>query len=652
MNQFRFHATFLVLSLTLGAATPRALAIPKPQSILYEAYFLENQQDDYVRAKELYDAVLASGVEGSVRAAARAGSDRCRDHLAAKNFAALMPQDTLVYLEMNRPGRIVEKLAAMLGLTGRSMQEALAGRPETEAAAPFYVPKEITISPALLKALGSFGGAAAALTDLDFEGDVPPTGVMVIHHGDVRLMKGLLETAFQFFPTSKKIGNLPTFGTIVPGSAVRVSGVLTESLFIVGTDRALVEGVVERLTHPGGASLATREDLEAVFSHRSDGNLFAFCNLEEMFKLAKARVSEEDRRELETINAFVDLDSLRWATFSIGIDGGALGARFAVRLADNHRSIVYNLLRLPPMTRECLKNVPADAAAFVGIGLNPAWGQVAVSSGQGEATGTPAVTGLDIGREVFGNIREFCAFIIPGEMEHVGGRPHAPPIPHAAAVFAVNDVARSRALWHQILSLPGLVAGDEPIRPRNLKIGKTDVTSYAIPDFGKVYLAQLDDCVAVGLTRRALKAAIHARNTKRSILDDEIMGKVIAGMPQGSSFMIAGNLGRLAEVATGSGDPGVAMAARPAVQLCRNTVAWFGLGQAPNQFTLRGAVSGLPNLNEALQQFSGLINGAAGMVVGQAPAAEVVRRSARPLISPKPSEDDPHPAAEEVPGAL
>ena len=87
---------------------------------------------------------------------------------------------------------------------------------------------------------------------------------------------------------------------------------------------------------------------------------------------------------------------------------------------------------------------------------------------------------------------------------------------------------------------------------------------------------------------------------------------------------------------------------------CERCAAWFGPGQAPNRFTPRGAVSGLPNLNEALRQFSGLINGAAGMVVGQAPAAEVARSAAshQPLISPKPSEDDPHPAAEEVPGAL
>jgi hypothetical protein len=53
----------------------------------------------------------------------------------------------------------------------------------------------------------------------------------------------------------------------------------------------------------------------------------------------------------------------------------------------------------------------------------------------------------------------------------------------------------------------------------------------------------------------------------------------------------------------------MAMVAGPASELCSQTVAWIGLGQAPNQLTLRASVRGLPNVNEALKKFAPMING-------------------------------------------
>lgn len=42
-----------------------------------------------------------------------------------------------------------------------------------------------------------------------------------------------------------------------------------------------------------------------------------------------------------------------------------------------------------------------------------------------------------------------------------------------------------------------------------------------------------------GLTRKALKASIRAYTKGQSILDDEVMGQVIAQMPRDSSIMLA-----------------------------------------------------------------------------------------------------------------
>ncbi len=613
----------VLLSISMAAAPLQAARLRKvgPETRLHKAYYLEHSKKAYAEARRLYEAVLHADPEASIKRDAVAGAARCRDQLAAKNFATLMPPDTMIYVELNRPGEVLEKMAGMLGLTRKDMHAVLANRPDAESLLPFHLPGEIAISPAVFDALGCFGGAAAAFTSFDPSGNALPTGVLVIHHGDFKLFKGILETAFQFFPTAKKIKDMPTFTAPIPELG-QVSGVLTDALFIVGTSRGLVEGVVDRLVGAAEVSLATRDDLAEVFTDRPTATLFAYADLQGIFDAVKADLSEHDLRDFNMVNAFADLDSLRWASFSLGIDDGALGAQLAVRLADGHRSLAYNLMRLPPMSRDCLRVVPPNAAAFVGLGLNPAWADAAISAAGTPTGDTPAITGFDIGRELFGNIREVCAFVIPGDFVRPKNAEHIEFVPNVGIVLSVNDAAKSRALWDQLLTIPGLIGPGELAAPRQTKIGRTPSTVYAVPELGKIYLAELDHCIAIGLTRKTLKASIRAHNKNKSILDDEVMGKVIAQMPRDSSIMLAAHIGRATELGIGGmrPPPGISMMISPITKLCRNTVAWIGLGQSPNQLTFRGAVGGLPNINEALKEFAPMINSAAAI------AAPMTRR--------------------------
>jgi hypothetical protein len=619
------------------AASPAPAAATDVQSDLYRAYYLEHERGQYAQAKQLYDQALRSESGSEIGRAAKAGSNRCRDQLAAKHFAQLMPPDALAYVEFNRPGEVCEKLAEMLGLTGKSIAEVLSERPSVNSSTMIHIPNEITISPALFNHVASFGGLAVALTDFDPHHTRPPAGVLVLHHGDTELLRGLLETAFQFSPTAEKIKDIPTFAIQVP-EVGRITGVLTESLLIVGTGRDLVEGVVDRLTNPGTPSLGSRKDLADAISPHEGGTLFCYLDLQGMIKIARSTLGDNDhaRREFAVVNVMADLDNLRWATISMGIDDGSLGARLALRYAENHHSIVYNLMRLPPMSRQCLRNVPKNAAMLFGIGLNPALAQAAANAAGAQTSDQTAVTGFDIPRELFGNIREICAFVIPGTMSKPEG-PDAPDfIPNVGILLAANDVAKSGAVWGQLLAIQGLIAGDESAEPKQTKIGNTPVTIYNLPNCGNVYVAELDHCLAIGLTRSAMKATLRAHDKQESILDDEVMGKILAGMPTDSSIMWAAHVGRLAKVAAGTGNPGIAMAAQPAAELCDNMVAWFGLGQSPNQLTIEGALTGLPDLNKALKKFGPMLRTAAGMAMHQqAPHREVAISEPKPAPARK-----------------
>lgn len=594
-------ALMLLASPLLAPPIARASA-EQPEAVLHRAYFTENVAKDYAGARMLYNQATKADLSDDLKLVARIGADRCRDHIAADDFSTLMPPDTLVYAELRRPGELIAALSDMLGMTPDSMRALLDQRPDAAAGTMVNMPRQIALSPTLLDALSSFGGAAVGLTEIDLGGHHPPSGVLVIHHGDVKLIKGLIETAFQFAPTTEKIAGLPTFHSPVPELG-GVTGVLTEGLLIVGNDRNLVQGAADRLVGNLTDSLRSRPDLKDVFAERGDRMFFAFGDLTRVYDLAKQQAGEHDRDDLVAANTLLDLEHLRWATLSFGADRGALGLTARVCYADDHRSLVYNMLRLPPMSRDSMRYVPGDAAAVFGIGLNPTLAHIAA----GRAEDSTDVTGFDIPREIFGNIREISAFVVAGPAGHtLDGRD---PIPNAAIVIASNDIVRSRTLWNELLRIPGQTVGKGPVEPSEFEIAGNTVTSYFIPELGKIYVTEIDNCLSIGLTRRAIKGVIEAKTSQRSILDDEAMGPAIARLPDSAGVVLVGHVGRLAEVGGEMGEPELAAASGPASKLCRNTTFWFGVGQSRTQLTLTGALTGLPNVNEAVTMFGPLLQG-------------------------------------------
>lgn len=629
-------AAFLMPTTIYGSAIRQVESDRAPD--LYRAYFLEHHSKDFAAAKAIYDTLLRDGLSVDATSVAQAGSARCRDQLVARNFAAVMPPETVAYLECRRPGEIARELAGMLGLTDRPIVEALSDRPDAQCSLPFYVPNEIIISPAILDVLGAFGGIAVAATEIDVQNHKLPAMVAVIHHGDVTLLKGLLETAFQFSPPTTKVRDLPTFGAQIPHVG-QITGVLTESLLIIGTNRALVEGVIGRIMGEESASLESEGAMRDCAAARKHATLFAFADLKQIMTILRPQFERRDRGDFARVNTIADLDNLDWVTISVGVDGKVLNSQLTLRLTDSHHSFLFNLLKLTPLTKRCLSMVPADAAAIFGCGLNPAIAQTP----EAVPDTTTAVSGLDVGREFFGNIQEICGFVVPGAMGQIGEGRRATPLPNFGAVVTVNDVRKSRALWNELLRLPGLLGGKELIEPTAETIDGLDVTVYEIPEIGKVYMGELEQSIVLGLTRNAIRAIALVRESGRSILDDAQMRHVLNDLPQDTSLMLVVHFGRVASAATAANTMQVALAAGPLSQICRESIAWATVSQSPNQLTLRFSLAGLPNINDTLRQFRPLIQSAMGTFE---PRSD--RRDVHAVAIPQPAPPPPPEAPREV----
>lgn len=614
-----------IISILVGLArVALGEATADPNEQLYKACYLEQNQRDYAAARAIFDKLAGSDTTPEpIRDEARRHADRCRDELAADNMASLVQPNVMAYFEVRKPLALAAEFAESLGLAGRDIRAVLASRPDAESALPFNIPKEITLSPALVDALSSFGGVAVALTDMKSEDH--PDGVAIVHHGNAALLKGLLETAVQFAPTTKKIAGLPTFKWEDKGI-----GVLTDSLLIIGSTRGLVEGAVARLEGREKDSLATREDLKEVNARRVGQMLFAFADAPACLKQFKAMHlrSDHDRQEYAEADAFVDFEKLRWASFSFGVHDRRIAADLTIRLADDHRNLIYDLIRMPSMTRRTFGFVPGDAVGFAGIGLNPPTGLAPRRNDEQLAEST-RVSGLDILREIFGNMQEATAFALPG-----GGTSYKSSkrrgdktinsniqVPDAGLVIASNDVNRSAALWDRILAIPARMTG-ESAGAETIDVQGTSARCYSLPEGVKVFMAEGDNCLVVTTTKSALRRALQAHKSNKTIETDAVMQSALKNAPKDASFIMIAHGGRCASMAANEADMSARMPLNLAADALKETVFWVGVGEGPSEFSFRIGLTGLPDLNSIIQKVGPLANMTAQFAQPQKKVAE------------------------------
>ncbi len=638
----RIIAPAVISILVSIARLASAESAADPSADLYKACYLENNQRDYAAARAIFDKLAADdSTPEPIRDEARRHAGRCRDELAADNMASLVPPDVMAYFEVRKPLALAAELAESLGLAGRDIRAVLAGRPDTESNLPFNIPKEITLSPALVDALSSFGGLAVAITDM--KSPHHPDGVAIVHHGNAALLKGLLETAVQFAPTTKKIAGLPTFKWEDKGI-----GVLTDSLLIVGSTRGLVEGAVARLEGREKDSLASRDDLKEINIRRAGSMLFAFADAPAMLKQFKALHlrSEHDRTEYAEADAFVDFEKLRWGCFSFGVHDRRIAAELTIRLADDHRNLVYDLIRMPSMTRRTFGFVPGDAVGFAGLGLNPPTG-LAQRKNDEQLRDSTRVSGLDILREIFGNMQEATAFALPG-----GGTTYKSSVrrgkdtinsntsvPDAGLVIASNDVARSAALWDRILAIPARMR-NESAGAETIDVQGTSARSYTMPEGIKVFMAEADDCLVLTTTKSALRRALQAHKSKKTIESDAVMQSALKNTPKDASFIVIAHGGRCAAMAANEADMSARMPLNLAADALKETVFWVGVGEGPSEFSFRIGLTGLPDLNSIIQKVGPLANMTAQFAQPQKRVAEKKRIKHKRDINESDDSDD------------
>jgi hypothetical protein len=549
----------------------------------YEAFYLEVAQRDVAAAAELYGQVAtAAEADATLKVKANSRWQACQEELASTDFARLMPPDTIVYIELNRPGEQLNKLIEQLGLL------ATADRLTSEGE------QKLAISPALVNAFLDMRGAAVAVTGFNPVGQ-EPIGVAVLHPGNLEFVRGLIETALPVAAEpAKPIAGHPTYK--VEG---KVLVTLTKRLVVVSPQRGLIVNVIRRLNGETDKSLVTSEALADVLTQRDDALLFLCVNAQPIMPLINAAMAGmgTQSRELAAAQALLDLNSLHSLSGRAGISDDGIFLDVALRLNEGHRNLVYNLLRLPPLDQDTLRCVPRGAAAFVAAALNDAEAQYTAAA---TTTGEPqVVTGLDFGREIFANIIGLNFYALPSEGERSAG---GLPIPDVAAAITVHDPAKSEALWTQMLGVASLAAGAPAIEGQAFEIEGTRVRSYAFPEGVTVYFTTLDDTVLISPSKSAMARSIAARQSGKSILDDPTFAGSLKQLTPDSTIAAFVHPGRCAKIAKQFAPPAEIAEIEPWLDVLDETVASFVVTHSCQVFRLSAMVTGIPDISDMVTQ--------------------------------------------------
>jgi len=565
-------------------------------ALVQKGFYLQVHEGDAAGAAAVFERVASdSAAPAELKREAESRLAQCREDIAAADLARLMPPESIAYVEINRPGDQIVRLAKMMGLVrepGAETPASASGKsaPGIPLGPGLVFPADFNVSPALAAELKKFRGAALAITGLDDRMQKMPEGVLVIHPGDSDLVRGLLETGVQLIEPAEPIANFKTYRFHDHQNQFWLT--VTKRLLIAGTKRDAVAATVERLGNPQAASLAAQPAFKAHEAERK-GLLFAYVDGHETARRLKTMLKG---REAVMVATLLDLDHLDSLSLSAGVTDDSVQIIARMNLKPGHHNVAYNLIRTAPFTGRALNSVPNGTAGVVLVGLNPATPAAGKASNQGPVE----VTGMDIGREIFSNIEEVALFVLPTATQSAGSH-H--PLPAMAAVFAVNDAAKSEELWNQILSIVAM-AGFHDTHPRDITIEGTKARLYHFQGAPPIVVVRTPERELIVGTEDAASAALRASRSHDSIRNDASYSKVLAKLTPTSSKAILVDAGRAMQIAKSLSGGGNTSEMDMAVVAVKDLHVSLVTDEARDSLTVRIEASGLPNVPSIIKMIA------------------------------------------------
>jgi len=335
------------------------------------------------------------------------------DELGNADPAALMPPETIAYVELGSPGQQIETILNML--KGTPLENPLEMiRNAAGASGPDGVGTQVTALAALLNPnmtaeFKKVRGMGLGITGVNENG---PSFIAVLFPGKSDALRGLLQMVLGM--VGQPADDIETMHCLTISEQVAVAYddnvvILTQA----EPDHRQLRWCIQQylgLTHE--PTLASSNSAFATVDKRSrqQNALTVWLNVGQTYnRLDELIPGGEIPPQIQMVNRFVDFANVRDLIASLSLQAAGLTVGADVNLNEGHNCMAYNIAHTPALDKTVLRAVPADAIAVASIGLGPSDTMQAQMLSQQLA----GALGMDIGAALFDNIDQITVFALP-----------------------------------------------------------------------------------------------------------------------------------------------------------------------------------------------------------------------------------------------
>ncbi len=527
------------------------------------------------------------------------------EELSNADPAALMPPETLLYMELGSLGKQIETILNML--KGTPFENPLAviggqGGSQGQWGSGEKSPEDMLaalLNPSMMAEFKKIRGMGVGVTGIAQNN---PPFIVVLFPGKSDALRGIILAGLGMI--GKPADPIEDMQTYIIGDSPRISAAYDDSVIIVAHPREQLESCIRRYKGiESGPTLASQNKTFSRISrkNRQENAVTVWVDVDNVFAGIKKQFPDgEIPQEMLWADGIVDFGDIEDVVAYLSIEETGIVAETNIAFKDGHHCLAYDLIRTPNISKAGFEAVPPEAIAIVSFAL----GQPDGTQAKEVSKGLKNVTGLDIGREIFANIEQVTLFALPSDRAFEG------PIPFLSNCVGLavtsHNPQQTRQILTTLLGTASLFAGDQ-------QAGQVDATSVkyqiGVLDDQKLYcyMNQVNEATVLSLSGDITDASIAAIKKRESACTAGPLKDSISKLSPTTSKLVLINIGGAVRVATPAIiEPFVEDSQRDSLQQALTQLAEASdqtmielcTDEQLNNFTLRSAISGLPPVNQ------------------------------------------------------
>ncbi|MHC4323764.1 MAG: sugar-binding protein [Planctomycetota bacterium] len=558
--------------------------------------------------------------------------------------AALMPPDTLIYLEIGSPGKQVETILNMLEGTPIENPLAAIGGPSQGGTSPGNIMAGL-LNPNMMAEFKKIRGMGVGVTGIP-QNDAPPA-IVVLFPGKSDALRGLVMGALVFVGKPvEAIEGMQCVEFPEGGGAAYDDNVVILASPDAYSAGQLTWSVKQYKGIGNEPTLASSNKSFARISRkdRQENALTIWANVDQVYMaLATIYPQGEIPQAIVNANSMADLKNIDDLIAFLSIEENGIALEANVGFKEGYSSLAYDLFHTPQLSKAAFDVVPADAVALLSV----APGEADSAQSQAIREQIRNMVGLEIGGDVFANIDQVTLFALPSAVSSGETPAGIPPI---ATSFGLVLTSENPRQTRQIMT--GLLTATNLIASQSGDDSDANVGRYQIELVNKLtlhcYTNQENKTTVLSLNPQIIEASASALGTRKSVTSGGPLKDAMNKLSPKTSKLVMINVG--GAIRAGGAlflmdlpDDSDSNAGELLGQLadnCDKTTIQLRTFEGQNNFNVRAGISDLPPLNQMfgpIMQLSQVVSvsearnrARAGRRQVLVPA--VIRKAKRPVV--------------------